>query len=245
MFGFYTPIVLLQAFCVYHAYRNRAEQRWYWFILLFPFIGSLIYLFHFFYNRQNIETLAESVKGVVNSNYKIEQFEKAHVFADTLTNRLNLAEAYLQVARNEEAITLYRESLIGFMSDDVSLRMKLLHALFLNGNYNEVVTLGVELESEKEFKEAEQRLAYAWALHYSGKTEEAEVIFMSMNKSFTNYVHRKEYCRFLADTGRTDEMREKASEILHEIDIMRGPEKKLYRDIMHEVKTIQNSVVSS
>src|SRR5688572_26679205 len=124
MFGFYTPIVLLQAFCVYHAYRNRAEQRWFWFILLLPFVGSMVYLFYHFYNRQNINTLAETVKGVVNSNYKIEQFEKAHRFADTLTNRLNLAEAYVQIGRHDEAIGLYRESLVGFMSDDVSIRMK-------------------------------------------------------------------------------------------------------------------------
>lgn len=245
MFGFYTPILLLQAFCIYHAYRNRVEQRWYWFILLFPFIGAMIYLFHHFYNRQNVNTLAETVKGVVNSNYKIEQFEKAHRFSDTLTNRINLADAYLQVGRNEEAIALYRESLTGFMADDVHLRMKLLSALFLHGNYGEVIAMAPALETEKDFKDSEARLAYAWALHYNGKSEIAEQMFISMNKSFTNYVHRKEYCKFLADTGRTEEMREKAGQIIEEIDLMRGPEKKLYREIMHEVKTIQNSVVSS
>src|SRR5258706_14699221 len=88
MIRFYTPIFLLQAFCIYHAYKNNADQRWYWFILLFPGIGSAFYLFHHFYNRNNLNTITESVKGVVHSNYSIEQLEEAFRFSDNLRNRI-------------------------------------------------------------------------------------------------------------------------------------------------------------
>src|SRR5688572_7803410 len=149
MYGLYAPVLILQAFCVYHAYRNNAEQRWYWLIVFFPVVGCGIYLFHHFYNRNSIEAIAEGVKVIVNSNYEVEQLEKAFHFSDNLKNRTNLADAYVRSGRYEEAINLYRQSLTGFMADDPSLRMKLLNAFFLNQNYTEAITLGNLLGSEK------------------------------------------------------------------------------------------------
>ena len=97
MYGLYTPIFLLQMFCVYHAYRNNAEQRWYWLILLFPLIGCIVYLVHTFNNRDTISAITENVKGVVISNYRIDQLEKALRFSDNVTNKVNLADAYAEL----------------------------------------------------------------------------------------------------------------------------------------------------
>jgi len=241
MYGFYTPVILFQAFCLYHAYRNNAEQRWYWFILLFPGIGSAFYLFHHFYNRNGITTLTESIKGTVNSNYRITQLEKALRFSDNIRNRTNLADAYVDFGRYEDAIVLYKESLTGFMADDPGLRMKLLRAYFLNQDYTQAIALGSELEREKSFRNAEPRLAYAWALHYNGKTESAEQIFIDMDKPFTNYRHRLEYSKFLLHNGRQEDLRTKLTDLLEEFDHIRGPERKLYRDIISETKHLYST----
>ena len=243
MYGFYTPVILLQAFCLYHAYRNNAEQRWYWFILLFPIIGCAIYLFHHFYNRSSIDTIAESVKGAVNSNYRITQLEKALEFSDSIKNRTILADAYVENERYNDAIRLYTESLAGFMADDPGLRMKLLHAHFLNQDYTRAIALGKDLESEKTFRDADQRLAYAWALHYDGKTEAAEKIFQDTDRSFTNYRHRMEYCKFLLHNGRTDELESKLNDLLHEFEHIRGPERRLYRDVIRETRELYSENV--
>jgi hypothetical protein len=244
MLGFYTPILLLQAICVYLAYRNNAENRWYWFIMLFPGIGCGFYLFHHYYNRQNIGKISEGVKSVINSNYKIDQLEKAHAFSDSYTTRINLADAYVEFGRYDEAIKLIQDSLMGFMADDPFLFMKLLHANYLNSNFSEVISLGERLESNKDFKNSETRLEYAWALHYSGKTERAEQLFQSMDKTFTNYSHRKEYCKFLLETGRTEDLKSKVAEIVDEFDHMRGPERKIYRDVIREIQSLQNIQVT-
>jgi hypothetical protein len=241
MLGFYTPILLLQAFCVYHAYRNNAENRWYWFILIFSVFGCAIYLYHHFYNRSNINTLTETVKAVVNTNYRIEKLEHAYHFSDNLTNTLNLADAYTQNGRYEEAVKLYKQAATGFMSDDPIIQMKLLQAHFLNDNYAEAIVIGQQLESEKAFRNAEQRISYAWALHYHGKTQSAEQVFMSLDKSYTNYTHRFEYCKYLMQTGRTHDMKVKATEILEEFEHMRGPERKLHRHIIHSIQGLYES----
>jgi hypothetical protein len=245
MYGLYTPVILLQAFCVYHAYRHNTEQRWYWIILFLPALGSALYLFDHYYNRRDIHAVKESIKGVVNNNYKIEELEKALQFSDNHTNRINLADAYVESGRYGDSIKLYQESLTGFMADDPAVRIKLLQAHFLNQDYTETIIIGKELESDKSFRNTEQRLGYAWALHYDGKTEAAEKVFQDMDRPFTNHQQRVQYCRFLLNLGRTDEVKTRLTELVEEFNHIRGSERKLYRDIIRETKDLYFEHVGS
>lgn len=238
MLRLYTPVFILQAVTLYLAYRNNAEQRWYWFIIFFPGLGSLLYLFDQYYSQRNISSLTETVKEVVNSNYKTEQLEKAQRFSDNTINRLNLADAYMEIGRYAEAINLYQSTLTGFMEDDPVVRMKLLGALFMAKSYDEVIMLGEKLESEKTFKNAEPRISYAWALHYQGKPEAAEKVFQDMNKPFTNFKHRVEYCAFLSESSRKEEANVLLEELLEEFENMRGPELKLHRDATRNARNL-------
>jgi hypothetical protein len=244
MFGLYTPILLLQAFCIYHAYRNNAESRWYWFIAIFSVFGCAFYLYENFYSRRNINNLSETVKTVVNTNYQLEKLEQAYKFSDNLTNTIGLADAYVKYARYDEALKLYSSASTGFMADDPGIQMKLLNAHFLNKNYAEAIAVGQELASQKSFLNAEQRIDYAWALYCDGKTDSAEVIFKDLDRSYTNYPHRLAYCQFLFETGKQEEMQMKAASILEEFEHMKGPERKLYRDIIQEIRALYNSVIS-
>jgi hypothetical protein len=236
MLGLYTPLLLLQAFCVYHAYKNNAEQRWYWLIILFPLVGCVLYIYHHFYNQNNLRTLTQSVKEVVNSNHRIEQLEKTLDFADNVSNKTNLADAYASHGRYKDAIGLYRECLGGFMADDPVLRMKLLQAYFLDQDYDSTIAYGNDLKLEKSFKDSEGRMAYAWALHYKGQSEVAEGIFQDMDRSFTNYKNRLEYCKFLKDTNKVEALKTKLTELVEEFDHMEGSERRLYRDTIREIR---------
>src|SRR5689334_16439748 len=208
MIGIYTPVLILQAYCLYHAYQRNAVQHWYWLIIFLPGIGCALYLYHNFYNRDNIESIAEGVKTVVNSNYKLEQLEKAYKLSDNITSQTNLANGYVKYGRYDDAIKLYEECLSGFMADDPTLQMLLLQAYFLKQDYESAIRVGKNLQSEKSFQNAEERIAYAWALHHAGKTELAETTFEDMNKSFSNYRHRVEFGKFLLATGKQDALRD-------------------------------------
>jgi hypothetical protein len=245
MYGFYTPVLLLQAFCVFHAYRSNAEQRWYWLIIFFPLIGCVIYLFHNFYNRNTVSSITEGVKEVVNSNYRIEQLEKALRFSDNVTNKINLADAYVTYGRYKDAIDLYRDCLKGFMADDPPLRMKLLRTCFLNGDYPEAISLGRELEKEKNFKNADERVAYAWSLFFNNELENAAAVFRDMDKSFTNYYQRMEHAKFLLKMDRIDEAKSKLTDLMDEFEHMKGPEKRLKRNTIREVRDMYSNLVKA
>jgi len=238
MLGLYTPLLILQAFCVYHAYQSNAEQRWYWLIIFFPGVGCLIYLYHHFYSRRNMETLAQGVQQVVNSNYKIERLEKALRFADNITNQINLADAYVEIGRYADALELYNACLSGFMREDPELKGKVLNCHFRQQDYASVIVWSKQLESEKTFRNSEGRIAYAWALHHVGNSAAAANVFEDMNKSFTNYKHRLAYCHFLIDTKKPDELIALLTELLEEFEHMKGPERRHHRDVIRAVKEI-------
>jgi hypothetical protein len=242
MLRFYTPVIILQAVTLYLAYRNNAEQRWYWFIIFFPGLGSLLYLFDQYYSQKNISSFTETIKEVVNSNHKTEQLEKALRFSDNTKNKLNLAAAYMEIGRYADAINLYQSTLTGFMEDDPGVRMQLLDAQFMAKSYDQVIILGEKLESEKNFKNAEPRLSYAWALHYQGKSEAAEKVFQDMNKPFTNFKHRVEYGAFLSESSKKEEAKVLLKELLEEFEHMSGPERKLHRDVNRDARNLYTSI---
>ena len=84
MFRFYTPILILQAFCIFHAYKTGRSQRWFYLIIFLPIIGCVLYLYDTFITRKNLEDLSEGLKQTINSNRKIEQLEKKRSLADTI-----------------------------------------------------------------------------------------------------------------------------------------------------------------
>lgn len=242
--GFYTPVLVLQGFCLYHAYQRNSEQRWYWLIIFFPAVGCAIYLYHNFYNRRNIQSIAESVKTVTNSNYRLEQLEKAVRFNNSLANKTMLADAYLHLGRPKEAINLYIDCLQGFMADDPILRMKLLQAYYLDGNHDAVADMGSRLVNEKTFRDTEEGIAYAWSLHHLGRTDEAQAQFEIMDRTFTNYRQRLEYCKFLRLTNQHEALNQKLVELLEEIAHMTSTERRIKRDVIREIKEM-NATVSA
>jgi hypothetical protein len=200
---------------------------------------------HNFNNASTLNSITENVKEVIISNYRIEQLEKALRFSDSIKNKISLADEYVSVGRYPDAISLYSDCLKGFMDDDPTIKMKLLRAYFMTGDDHSVISFGGKLKSEKSFKNSEERVLYAWSLHKTGETSLAESTFVEMDKSFTNYYHRKEYCKFLVITEQIDQAKEKLSDLLQEFDHTKGPERRLNKDIFREIRDINASLVRS
>jgi hypothetical protein len=152
MLGLYTPLLILQAICLYHAYRTNAEQRWYWLIIFIPLVGCALYIAHTISGR-NVQTLTQSIRQVVNSNYRIEHLEKQLRFVDNVANKINLADAYMAVERFADALALYQQCLNDmFMTDDDSLQMKALQAAYGSGNMELAIHYGTALENKKKLQ---------------------------------------------------------------------------------------------
>lgn len=238
---YYSVIIILQAFCLYHAYKNNNQQKWYWLIIFLPVVGCLIYLYDNFYSRRNINNLTEGVKGLVYSNYALEKLEKEVKFSETITNKINLADAYTERGRHAEALQLYESCKSGYYEKNPELLSKLLRGYFLTKNYNKVIEIGQQLERVKGVEE-EGRVAYAWALHYTGNTEGAEAKFKEMDAKFTNFQARIEFSKFLIEIGKPNDARPILNAILEEHDAMESYEKNAKRGFARESKRLLQTI---
>ncbi|MFL5728659.1 MAG: CDC27 family protein [Cytophagaceae bacterium] len=237
-FGYYTPVLILQAFCLYHAYKNNNQQKWYWIILFFPLGGCLIYLYDNFYSRNKLKSFSEVAKNIVNSNRRIEQLEREVKFNDNVTNKINLADAYMTVDRYEEAVKLYESCLTGFRSDDPFVQMKLLSAYYQHKNYKKVIELGQKLSGYKDFKNSEQRIALAWAYYFENDHAKCLEVFKDCNRTFTNYKHRVEYSKALLQLNKPEEAEGVLASLLEEFELLKGYERSATRGLMREAKEL-------
>ncbi|MEM9888597.1 MAG: hypothetical protein AAF849_22060 [Bacteroidota bacterium] len=242
MLRFYSPILLLQIFCLYHAYNNKAEQRWYWFILIFPFFGCLIYLYHHFYSRENMDAISEGIQQGINQNYKLEKLEKELNFTDTVSNKTKLAAEYSSKRQYERAILLYQSCLNGLYENDPAILKKLVYNLYLNNQYKEAIQYGERIQEDKAFRQSRERLALAWSYVHNGQIEQAEQHFREMDIRFSNYEQRLDYAKFLHAHERSKEAKQLIQSLLKEIDAMDRNEKRSKKRIHRSIQAYYEQI---
>jgi len=234
----YPLIFILQGFCIYHAYKNQKGYHWYLIVLFLPIIGSLAYLFVNFGSTANMDTVSETIKGVVNSNYEVEKLLQESKYSDTITNRTKLADSYASQQKYLQAIALYESCLVGFNTDDLMTKEKLMVAKYFIEDYEAVQKIGDTLNEIPAFKNSESRIVYAWSLNFRDNTEKAEKVFKAMVIRFGNYVHRTEYAKFLIEQKRPLEAKKLLTELEDEISHMDTDEQRRKKSIRKEINNI-------
>ncbi len=233
---------MLQGYCLYHAYKNNNDQKWFWLIIFLPLIGCLIYLYVNFYSKENLENVGEGIKRAVNSNYDTQKIEKDVKVSDTVKNRIRLADAYLVDGRYQDALEMYESCSSGFNENDPVILMKLLKAQYFLENYNEVIRLSEKLKNEKIFQNSEEKTALAVALFRIGNLEEAEIIFKEMDARFSNYNHRIEYAKFLLQTGKNKACKGLLYSLEDEFALMDKGSKKINKEFIQKVKNLSKQI---
>ncbi len=241
-FGYYTPVLIIQIICLYHAYKNNNQQKWYWLIIFFPVGGCLIYAYDNFYSRNKLQSISEIAKNLVDSNRKIELLKREVMFNGSVTNKLNLGDAYMSVKSYADAVNMYETCLEGFRSDDPIIQMKLLSAHYQLANYKEVIGLGEKLSSDNDFKNSEERIALGWSYFFENDHSSAEVLFKDLNRTFTNYRHRVEFVKILLKLGKPEEAKELIAQLLMEFELHKGNERSSSRSLVKEAKELASQL---
>ncbi len=241
MVGLYSPIFLLQMFCLYHAYQNSREYYWYFIILFIPLIGAGIYFYYHFVNQRNIDLVTETLEQTFTTDATLNKLKKELAFSDTIKNRLNLANEYLRRGAAREAIAHYEVCLKGTYQNDPAILTKLLHAYYLEKEYEKVVQMGDRITDDPNFKKAVERVSYALSLHAVGQTERATEEFRSMDVTYANYPQRMAFARFLHKTGHPAESMKKLDTMKSEINLMDKAGKRLNSDTMRKIKQVHQS----
>lgn len=242
MIRFFTPVLILQLFCLYHAYKNKKDAFWYYLIFILPLIGAIIYLITQVFNKADIEKVTDEIATAIIPSKKVKDAEKRLAFADTFQNRVALADAHFENGNFEEASAHYNAVLKGNFQNDFYVISQLISAKNHMQCYEEVIQLAEKVKNKQEFKNSKTQYVYGLALDAVGRTGEAEENLKTIDQRYSNYAERLMLAKFYERNGKSAATIEILDDIIAESEHMSAHNKRMYRFVIQEVKKFRTEL---
>lgn len=223
-------VLALQIMFAVHAIRNGKESFWLFVIFLFPGIGCAVYFFtQFAPEASNSRAVHQAKKGLLNAvdpqrelKKRTEQLE----IANTVENRLALADECAEAGLYDEAIELLEQSLSGVHGDDPRILSRLARAHFESDRPAKSIQILEDLIAKNpSYQSPDEHLLYARALVADGQKAAAVEEYEVLRSSFPGEEARVRYGLLLKDLGQGD----KASELFAESQLRAKRAPKHYR----------------
>ena len=229
----YYLILGLQAFCIFHLYRNRNQIYWYFVIIFIPVLGSLVYIFTQVLSSKDVSNFTEDVANIINPTKKIISLEKKLQLADTFQNRVNLGDAYFDNKDYQNAISNYLIALDGNFRNDPYTINRLVQCYFHTENHKKVLEYAKKITGSSEFKKS--RFYYGLSLEKEGFVKDAEVQLKHIDLNYSNYPERLEFSKFLIRQQKNQEAIELLNQLLSESKNMTDQNKRIHKQTIYEV----------
>ena len=221
--------IALTIFCAIHCLNRGTAGRWLWIIIVFPFIGSLIYIYSEILSSRNFRAPSIDIGAVINPGGKIKKLEEQLRFTDTFANRVKLADAYLDAGFTDKAVDLYTGSLTGAFAENEHVLAQLVIAYYRQEAYEKVIPIARKIYKLPQFARSKAHIAYAKSLEALGDTALAENEFKAMKGRYSYFGPRYEYGLFLIRAGREEDAAKVFNEMLNEEQHLGQMEKKSNR----------------
>ncbi|HEY4251485.1 MAG TPA: hypothetical protein VGM87_09795 [Roseomonas sp.] len=207
---FFIASLLIQIALCWHAARTGRAQPWIWIILLFPGIGSLVYVVtqivpEWFGSPRGQRATTALVNAVAPGRHYRALAEAAEA-VPTVENRANLAAECLRLGRHAEAIALYEGCLTGIHATDPKLLGGLAEASLAAGDAPGALGAIERLrDAAPELYSADLHLTYARALEGTGANDAALEEYTALADRYPGEEARCRQAMLLHRLGRTAE----------------------------------------
>lgn len=225
----YYALLLIEVICVIHAIRT-GRSNWIYLLIFLPFVGALAYFF--------IELLPDIRRGTFLSGFQMAFFPKARLrererklrLSDSVTNRLNLADAYAEQGRYNDAIPLVKESMTDMYANDPDLMLRLARLYFHAGQYADSAALFSKAlyPENKGMNRMEDELLHARAIEGAGNKETAEEMYQKVIRRHHSIEARYWYGLLLKHQGRTQEARAQFNAIREDMELQPRYVRRMY-----------------
>lgn len=234
----YYLILALQAYCIYHMIKYRNPYYWVFLILFLPVVGSIIYLITQVYNKRDAEKLTSEITNIINPTKKIKDLQKKLEFSETYQNRVNLADAYLEIGDYQNAIVYYKDALEGNFQNDYYVINNMVEAFYKLKDYKNVLKYAESIKEHKEFNKSRIQFLYGLALEKEHRFDEAEANLKCIDIRFSFYNERLVYAKFLLSRNKKQEAKEILNALIFEAQQMTKPNKRIYHSTITEAERI-------
>jgi hypothetical protein len=237
---YYYFILGLQAYCIYHAYKNRNSYYWFFIIFFIPLLGCIVYIITQVINKKNVTSITAEITSIINPTKKIKDLQQELAFSNTFQNKINLADAYLDNKDFENAILQYEKALEGNFKDEAYTLNKLIACYFEIKNYDKVIMYSEKINLEKDFKGS--IYFYGLALEKKGLVEAAENQLIKIDKRYSNYEERLALSNFYIRNNKKGKAKEILQEITSELKSMSKENFRKYSSLYTEVEEKLNEI---
>lgn len=199
--------LLLQIGCAVHVLRTGRPMYWLFLLLIGSYVAVAIYLLaeilpELRHSRGARRVLRGAQERIDPERRKREASRMLEV-ADTLDNRLRLAEESLHAGDFRQAVDLYRSGLHGQYATDPHLMLGLARAQFALGEPAETRgTLEALIAANPDFRSADGHLLYARALEACGEVGMALEEYQAVTQGFPGEEARVRFGLLLKRSGR-------------------------------------------
>lgn len=126
--------IALTVVLVIHIIRTGRNQLWLWAVVLLPLAGSVAYIvaeiLPELMGNSNVRRARANVAARLDPEKELRAATQSLEIADTVANRLRLADAFSELGRHTEALPLYEAALARAPGEDPRLKVKTARAAF-------------------------------------------------------------------------------------------------------------------
>jgi hypothetical protein len=155
---------------------KKGKKDWIYIIIFLPLAGAAAYFIREILPEINRGEFTANLQNLFLPNHGINEWERKVRIADTVTNRLQLADAYAQQKQYVKAISLTESCLTGHHVNDPGIILRLARLYFYNGQYADSINSYDKIRTQKniQMNNQEDELLYARALEGKGEPGKAE-----------------------------------------------------------------------
>ena len=212
-------LLLLQVGFAIHAVRTGKDSMWLWIIVFVPGIGCLIYFITQVLPAMMGSRRLRQAKGrlveTIDPERELRERTDLLATADTVANRLALADQYCKAQRFDEAIELYKKCLSGVHENDPGTLEQLARAYFAKGAAQAAKdTLDNLIKLNPTYQSVDGHLLYARVLEALNQTEQACGEYEILRGSYPGEEARVRYGLLLQKIGNPTKAQEVFDETL-------------------------------
>jgi hypothetical protein len=232
--------IAVAIFFAVHAVRTGRNMYWIMILILFPFLGSVVYFFAEYLPEIRHSTVARKsaqvVKSIVDPNRELREARLAFDRTPTVDNRSRLADALLARGDYAEAIEEYEACASGPYAKDVKFRRGLARAQLLAGHHADAAaTLEALLADSPRDAGGDASLWYAQALTQVDETRALDAFDHAMHVHNSTETQAA-YGVFLAGLGRDAQARPLLEGVLHNARVGTPSSRELNREAIDQAR---------
>ncbi|RAJ83356.1 hypothetical protein CLV59_103323 [Chitinophaga dinghuensis] len=202
---YYYLVIVLQLACIIHAFRSGNRDAIYLLIFL-PGLGAAVYFVLEILPDITNGTFGQQLLRLISPNGRIREWENRVQLSDTITNRMQLAEAYAEQKHYDKAISL-AQSCLNSYSTDQGIILQLARFQFLHQQYADSLVNFDRLNKMPgvRMSNVADELMYAQALEATMETEKAEKAYQRIIQVHHSLEAMYDYGLMLRKQGRNQE----------------------------------------